>query len=180
MCYLSLSKQLWSQLAEPVDYQRNRTQGASDEASGSSSSNTTSNSSSSSSSSSSNNQRTNSTMGSNPLRLHHFGPRGPSTFTVQRMGSRDQRGDPAADMIAWVFWGIEWLWGFVRNFLDFRIFYKSPFASKFSWKKRSSVYRVQTSSLGMWRVCISSKIHPGGSWGLLYLSNHILDVVGGG
>ena len=39
-------------------------------------------------------------------------------------------------------------------------FYKSLFPSHFSWKKRSSLYCVQTFSflfVGMWRVCKSSK-----------------------
>ena len=62
------------------------------------------------------------------------------------------------------------LW-FLQSFPDFRILYKSPFASKFSWKKRRSLYCVQTSSslfVGMWRVCTSSKIkHPGGSEGFV-------------
>ena len=64
-------------------------------------------------------------------------------------------------------------------FPDFRIFYKSPFASKCSLKEekypprkeRSNLYCVQTSSflfVGMWRVCKSSKIkHPGVSWGFV-------------
>ena len=65
-----------------------------------------------------------------------------------------------------------------RDFPWFQdIFYKSPYASKSSWMKRSShhrkgrssVYCVQTSSflfVGMWRVCHFSKIkHPGGSGG---------------
>ena len=66
------------------------------------------------------------------------------------------------------------LW-FLRNFSLIKIFYKSPFASKFSTQKypprkeRStcSLYCVQFSSflfVGMWRVCKSSEIkHPWGS-----------------
>ena len=54
----------------------------------------------------------------------------------------------------------------IRTVISQDLFYKSSFASKISWKKRSSLYCVQTSSflfVGMWRVCKSSKIkHPGG------------------
>ena len=69
------------------------------------------------------------------------------------------------------------LW-FLRIFSDFRICYKSPFASEFSWRKRRShkgkkevaCICVQTSSflfVGMWRNRKSSKMkHPGGSGAL--------------
>ncbi|XP_038073357.1 E3 ubiquitin-protein ligase RNF126-like [Patiria miniata] len=96
---------LWNQLSSPE--QRNRSQPGPNQAS---SSNSSSNSSSSSSSSGSSNnpgsnlRSNNNTItigGSNPVRLHHFAPsRGPSRLTLQRMGPRDNRGDPAADMIA--------------------------------------------------------------------------------
>ena len=60
----------------------------------------------------------------------------------------------------------------------FRILYKSSFASKCSWKKRSShqgkkeiaciVSKPSFLCVGMWRVCKSSKIkHPGGSGGFV-------------
>ena len=55
------------------------------------------------------------------------------------------------------------------------LFYKSPYASKCSWKKKRSSYRgtkevacIVSCLWGMWRVCKSSKIdRPGGSVGAL-------------
>ena len=66
---------------------------------------------------------------------------------------------------------------FIRPVISQDFFYKSPIASEFSWKKRSShqgkkevactVSKPLVSCLwGMWRVCKSSKInHPRGSRG---------------
>ncbi|XP_033634573.1 E3 ubiquitin-protein ligase RNF126-like [Asterias rubens] len=89
---------LWSHLADPVNHQRNRTPGGPNEP-GSSNSSSSSNFNSGSASNPRN--VTPSPTASNPPRLQQFGPRGQSSrVTIQRMGPRDQRGDPAADMIA--------------------------------------------------------------------------------
>ncbi|XP_022105248.1 E3 ubiquitin-protein ligase RNF126-B-like [Acanthaster planci] len=98
---------LWHHLGVP---DLSRSQSGSNQASSSNRSGNSSNSSSiggsnSNPATSGNNPRGNSTTislgGSNsPIRLHHLGPtRGPSRFTLQRMGLRDNRADPAADMI---------------------------------------------------------------------------------